>query len=783
MLLLEFLARGLRELPLLILATHRDVGVRREHPLTQTLVDVAREPGTERLVLRGLSPNEIAEFIRSTTGVEPAPALVDRLHERTEGNPLFAGEFVRVLLDEGRLDSGADRGWSVAVPGNVQAVIERRLAPLSGACREVLRVAAVIGRDFRLDVLQSAVAGGTSAGQPPVSTTELLAEAEAAQVIDGLDGSGRCRFAHALIREMLFEELGASRRQQLHRAVGESIERRFGADEALTELAYHSFEGGEDEKAVTHAQRAGDRALRLLAYEEAARLYRLGLDASSRAAQDAAPDGGRHDRRRCELLLGLGEALNGAGQTAQSKETVLEAADIARRLGLREHLSRAALGFGVQFAHGEEGVTDQTQVSLLEESIEQWGAEDSALHARLLGRLATTLLFRPASERRAVLSDRAVAMARRTNDRNALAFTLNAQHVAAWGPGNQAERVAMATELAQLARQTGDRHLLFQAHFWRANDALELGDSDAFDIDLDACARLAEELRQPYHAFHVELFQAARATIAGRFDEAQRLAAAAEASGMKWHETAAAQFSSVHTLNFALLTGAPLDGFVVFLEAAIAQHLEVPGLRSFLARIYAELGRETPARREFDQLAAANFADCPRDGNLLPTLACLSATCVFLGDTERAATLYDCLAPYSDRAAVLTNVGAYFGCGAYHLGGLAATMSRWDDAVRHFRDAIAFDSRMRARPHLALTQHRLRVGAAGARAGRRSQSSGRVVAHGGGHGAGAGDEVVDRARAGPDDRGGRAAGGIRNRRSPTNRHPRSSIRDRSDPPP
>jgi predicted ATPase len=713
LLLLEFVARGLRELPLLVLGTHRDVGVRSEHPLTQTLVDVARESGTERLVLHGLSASEIAEFIQASAGVEPPAALVTRLHERTEGNPLFVGEFVQVLLSDGRLDRRAKSGWNITVPSNVQTVIGRHLAPLSGACREVLRTAAVIGREFRLDVLEATVAGSrspvassASIGDRPLKTGDLLAEAVAAQVLEGFDGSGRGRFAHALIRETLFEELGTSRRQQLHRTVGESIERRPDAEETLAELAYHFFEGGENEKAVTYAQRAGDRALLLLAYEEAVRLYQLGVDASLRGSQDGAPaDNDRHDRQRCELLLGLGEALNGAGKTALSKETVLRAADIARRLGLREYLSRAALGFGVRFAHGEAGVTEPTQVSLLEEAIQCWGTEDSAFHARLLGRLATALIYMPAADRRTALCDQAASMARRIGDRNALAFVLNAQHVAGWGPGNQAERIAIATEIAHLARQSGDRHLVFQAHFWRANDALELGNFDEFEADLDTCARLAEELRQPYHAFHVELFQAARAAILGCFEDAQRLATAAHASGMKWHETAAAQFSSAHTLNLALLTGEPLDGFVAFMEAAIAQHLEVPGLRSLLARVYAELGCEGPARREFNQIAATDFADWPRDGNLLPSLAFLSATCTFLGDTERAATLYELLKPYAERAAVITNVGAYFGCCAHYLGALAATMSRWDDAVRHFKDAIAFNTRMRARPHLTLTQH------------------------------------------------------------------------------
>ncbi len=669
LLLLEFVARALRELPLLVLGTYRDVGALREHPLTEMAADLVREPATERLDLHGLSAADVAQFVEASAGVKPPPDLVTRLHRRTEGNPLFVGEFVRVLLTQHGASAVRDprSAIALAVPRGVRAVIERRLAPLSAGCRNVLQVAAVIGREFGAQLLASVLllVGTVAAEAQDAALAEALEEAEEAGIVGDMPESPRRRrFAHALIRETLYEAVPPAERAQLHRHVAEAIERLPDADDHLAELAYHFFVATGDDsgaKAARYAQRAGARAMQLLAFEEAVRLYELGLQALERGSGLAspAPEADRlgADAQRCELLLGLGEAQNGVGKTAQSKEAVLGAADIARRLGLREHFSRAALAFGLQFAFGEAGVTDQTLVSLLEEAIQCWGAEDSALHARLLGRLALALYFAPGEPRRTSLGDAAVRMARRTGDDGALAFVLHAKHAADWGPDNQTERIAIASELAQLARRSGDRYLVFQAYFWRANDSLELGDFDAFDADLDTCARLVEELRQPYHRFHVELFQAARAAILGRFDDAQRLAAAAYTSGMKWHEAAAQQFSAAHALSLALLSGEPLDGFVAFMGEAIAQHLEVPGLGSFLAYIYAELGREAPARREFNQLAAADFADSPRDAGFIPTLGVLSATCTFLGDAARAAILYELLKPYAARAAVLNNIG------------------------------------------------------------------------------------------------------------------------------
>ncbi|HXQ22354.1 MAG TPA: AAA family ATPase, partial [Candidatus Acidoferrales bacterium] len=284
--LLEFLTREMRVLPILVLGTYRDVGATDE--LTEALVDLGRGSGTERLVLRGLSREEIAQFVEVSAGVKPPETLLTSLHQRTEGNPLFVGEFVRVLLAQH--DDSAIRdpqpAFALAVPRGVKAVIERRLAPLTAACREVLRVAAVVGREFGLQIvaavmlLTGAGAEGVRADEVPLS--DVVREAEEAGLVDQLPESQRgYRFAHALIRETLYDGLRRSELATLHCHVGTAMERLPNADEHLSELAYHFFQAGADgaNKTIGYAQRAGDGAMALLAYEEAQRLYDLGLNA------------------------------------------------------------------------------------------------------------------------------------------------------------------------------------------------------------------------------------------------------------------------------------------------------------------------------------------------------------------------------------------------------------------------------------------------------------------------------------------------------------------------
>jgi class 3 adenylate cyclase len=124
-----------------------------------------------------------------------------------------------------------------------------------------------------------------------------------------------------------------------------------------------------------------------------------------------------------------------------------------------------------------------------------------------------------------------------------------------------------------------------------------------------------------------------------------------------------------------------------------------------LAQVYVETGREAEARTEFEDMAASDFADQPRDGQWLVHMVLLGETSVLLGDSRRAAILYDLLLPYAERNAVAQGFTDYEGSVSQYLGLLAATMKRWEDAEKHFEDALEMNERMGARPWVAHTQH------------------------------------------------------------------------------
>src|SRR5438034_2725663 len=687
LLLLQFLAREMESSRLLVVGTYRDVELGREHPLFQALGALAREAVTHRIALRGLSEEDIARYIEMTAGVTPPPALVAGVYRETEGNPFFLGEVVRLLVSEGSLIGVCERAdWKFSVPQGVREVISRRLDVLSQECNRVLSVASVIGREFVTNVLEHA------ADMARDRLLEILEEAVANRLIaEAPRIPGRYTFAHALIRETLYADLSVTRRIQLHGRIGETLERLHAANPEphAAELAHHFCEavrgGGDAEKAISYATRAGARAMLQLAYEDAAEHYERALQ----VMELGEPADGT---RQVEFLLLLGEARRKAAEVDGAKLTFQRAAELARRLGAAECLARAALGHAGPIEDVVPGRVDQVVVDLLEESAAALGEGDSPLRAAVLARLGGELYYSPDPGRAAGLAREALESARRIDDSSTLAFALTCAHFSLWWPDNLTERLAIATETVRLAQQVGSKELEFQGRTWCVIDFLELGEITRVDADIEACARLGSALRQPFCGWYVSLFRATRAAMAGRLEEAERLAVETFALGQRGARAAFAE----QVLSVQLFYVRREQGRCEELEPGVRlfaeQYHAIPGYHSGLALVYAEVGREAEARREFEWFAANDFTRLRRDAIWLTTVVLLSEVCTFLGDARRAARLYELLLPYAGRNMVIGNACACTGSIAQQLGLLASTMARWVDAERHFEAALVMNA-------------------------------------------------------------------------------------------
>jgi class 3 adenylate cyclase len=206
------------------------------------------------------------------------------------------------------------------------------------------------------------------------------------------------------------------------------------------------------------------------------------------------------------------------------------------------------------------------------------------------------------------------------------------------------------------------------------------------------------------YIWYRSLVRAMRALMEGRFEEGERLAQQALAIGQR-----AGNPTALQAFGGQMLVLRREQGRLGELEAAVKGFVEqypaLPVWRAVLALVCSELGRESEARSEFERLAANEFADLPRDSLWLTAVALLADVCTFLGDVDRAARLYEVLLPYAGQNATLPFGIFYFGSVSQYLGMLAGTMGRWEEAERHFEDALQVHGRMGARPWLAHTQH------------------------------------------------------------------------------
>ncbi len=275
--LLRHLARELSRMRVLIVGTFRDTELARTHPLSEALAELNRESGFQRVVLRGLSREEVEGYIRSAANVEPQTRLVDRIFEETEGNPFFLSEVVNLLTQEGAFSK--ESVSDIAVPDGVREALGRRLDMLSEDANAMLGVAAVAGREFTYETL-------SLLGDDDEETLlRLIEEALEARVIEEMPQPGRYRFTHALMQETLLSELSTTRRVKIHGQVGQALERRWGelADQRATRLARHFVEAAilspeMAERAMHYSRLAAQQAESQYGWAEAARHWETVLE-------------------------------------------------------------------------------------------------------------------------------------------------------------------------------------------------------------------------------------------------------------------------------------------------------------------------------------------------------------------------------------------------------------------------------------------------------------------------------------------------------------------------
>jgi tetratricopeptide (TPR) repeat protein len=620
---------------------------------------------------------------------------------RTEGNPFFIRELLAHLVESGFIEAESGR-WSDAVdldeagaPAGVRDVVGQRLSRLSAGCHELLTTLALSPAGAGWDALR------TMCGD---ASTDVLAgridEAVAAQMMVEREQAGSLAYAftHALIRQTIYQGLSAPRRAVLHMQAGEALERLYGdgTEEHVAELAHHftrALPAGDRERAVMYASRAGERAMSLYAWEEAADWF----GRAEAALPDTADSAGRARLAIAEAganayALRFDEAVAGAER----------AAALARESGDPHVFARVALDY-VDIALPAGGTVHlDAAATIIDEALTLLGGSDRLLRARLLmARLGTSAPVATSDRMSIGARSLAVDPATAIDDarealgvaRDAGDIVLGAQAFSRLRTMETVEgyeaKLSRCREAVDLFRRAGTVPGELAERWNTLAMMLHYGDVPAMLLELPIARQRAVECRiEPfvvaYDAFEVML-TISRGELAAA--EAAALDLHRRGRDVGWRDadvTLGAQLYAVRWLQGRLAELRPM------IEATLRLAPLDPLTRAAYLYLLWHSGDADSARREMHDLPPWQLLD-EDTYTFLPALALSSELCVARADAVVAASLYDRGLSYAGRFA---DVGVTsFGALERSLGQLAALLERWDDADEHFARAAAANDR------------------------------------------------------------------------------------------
>jgi DNA-binding CsgD family transcriptional regulator len=560
---------------------------------------------------------------------------------------------------------------------------------LDDGARDLLAAASVLGTEFGAGLAATVCGAGAEA-------TATLAEAEARGLVTRLPNRpGSWRFTHALVRDGIYAGLRDDRRTELHGRAAAALEPLAReAPERGGEVAVHLLRAAPDRAALRRAadwaEAAASAATSALAFEDAA-----GYLGTALAAAEAA---GAGDTERATLLVELATAEYRAGQLATSLRHAATAADAAERERRFDLLADAAL---VVRGIGHEPVA-ATLLGLCDRALADPGCP-IARRARLLAQRASARA--ELGDLEAADADSAVAMtaAAAADDPAAELDAIRARVAALWAAQHRAERLRLGARALELAALTGQPLAAVLAHTWRIDAAYQLLNLQAVDAEIAQIAQLAESTRLPLARWHLLRQQASRAALAGQLALARERSDQARTLAVRLQDPSGAGLSYSFAIWLAVIRGdateIPSDFFDVTLAAP-----PISVVRSGMAMALFIVGRADEAQAVYETLR-----DLPargdQDARTVGTLLQLIPLIIAFRDTDTARAVYDLFAPYSANAgAVGTGLVTVFGSPHWLLGRLAGLLGRTEQAVDHFAQAAAVNTRLGARPLVVLTR-------------------------------------------------------------------------------
>lgn len=664
---------------LLVIGTYRDTELHRSHPLTTVLANLRRVAGVQRLDLQGLDLQETVALVESVAGHEldvDGRRLAEAAYAETEGNPFFVGEVLRHFVETAAV-SLVDGRWQVNDPGRVEVpegvrdVLGRRLSRLSEPANRVLSVAAVIGRDFDVELLAQVT------DVPDETLLDALDEASRARIVEET-GPDAFRFFHAMVKETLYSELSSVRRRRLHQSILEVLEKLRPYDAVA--LAYHAVEagptGGDMGAAVSHLLDAAAQASGAADLAGAASYYRQAIELI-----DAGPP---DPQRRLEAMCGLGEAQRDQSDP-EFRETLLVAGRAALELELTDLAARAAIA-NFRGSTSVVNDVDAERVDVLEQALAAYEGKHDAEAALLVATLAAEVNYDPtvSLKRRLDLTDRAIAIAREIRDPRVLAEVLVRTGRANLVPERAAAAPDLLAEAAVLADQVGDPTLAAMVRVFGNAAYLGVGDFDrarrsiaeAVDIAATGCPPLVQAMIHANTVQHL-LYQGHVAEAIKANDDFLLL-------GQQLGMADVEQWWAANTMTTAYLQGRIGDLADAAGEFADRYPAGI-NWRYSHAWMVAEAGRLSEARHIVDTYALGRPDAFPVDDLTIVGWSYLAMLALLLDDAALGAAAEAVLQPYQH---LWVNIQIFAnGSVVWTLGACAAAQGRYDEADQLFERA------------------------------------------------------------------------------------------------
>ena len=707
--LLVHVSRNLSGARLLLVGTYRDIEVDRTHALSATLAELRRNADFDRVLLRGLTADEVERMVNAIVGQEIRWGFAEAVHRQTEGNPLFVQEVLRYLVEEGlfarqegRWQRAGETPPEMRIPEGLRDVIGKRLSRLSAECNRLLSYAAVIGRDFDLETLRTVAA---------TDEDRLLAALEEATHLAILQEhppqTGRAiryRFTHAFIRQTLYEELSAPRRLRLHQEVARALEAQYAArpEEHAAELAEHfahSTDAADLAKAVHYGQLAADRAMAVFAYSEAVRH----LEQAAEAQEVLAPD---DKAARCDLLLALGEALLPAGEPLRAVEEMAEEALVlAEALDDRARASRACrLALDGLFQFGGPAAAAVPRYRYLLEQADRYAAPGTADRVRAdvalgLGRLGAGQ-FSSGRD----LAESALTLARQLGEPKAL-FDAAFLYFPFMPPEDLLATLGLAQEVAASPRVGVRPSVLGWVLYWCSMALLAHGERVQAEALWQETATLATRTSDPFCRLAALGAEARLAWLDGKLEQIQMLATRIIATGdeVGMPDTSPSRgLATIEATQALLLLGLP--------DEALALHPRpfpgsepAPLFLALQAVCFPHLGRQVEAHTILQRLLRQDNLGAPESSAPGYVLTLLLEAAVLLEDGQSAALLSSRLKGLAGLVSAETGQATP----ARLLGAAAALGGDPEGARRYYEQAREVSEKIRCRPEVALTRFQL----------------------------------------------------------------------------